>query len=568
MNIRIGLVVLFFWVIGGSVLKAQPGSIDGTPIVIENLLVDAAREKLLGNLEEAFRIYEEILEKDLENPTASYELARLYAGQEDFEQALEYAQQAIAGDAENPWFRIFLADLYQQTGQFTDGAQIYRELRKANPQKHDYYYKEAFFLVRADQLKEAQDVYQELEARIGVSEELIRRRHALYLGMGDQKRAAKELEKLTEAYPDNVDYWHLLADFYRKIGKQKEAQAAYNRILTIDPDDGRAQLGVAGGSVERADDVAYLNAMRSIFENPGTDIDLKIGRLMPILEKISESGNQRLADAALELASILEDVHPGQAKSFAAGGDILYLSQRPRGAADKYRRALELDDTNFLLWENYFAALKNTGQWAILVQQSEEATFLFPNQALVYYLNGYGLQAMGDYEEALSILNEALFMSGENTVLQQAIISTIGLTYEGMEEPTEASEAFAKAIEIDPINPLPLARFALALAKRGDERALELVEQATDKGADDPEILHAIGRTYYLTGALKKAKKWLEKALAETGAQHPLYLEHLGDLRFREGDSEAALRYWNQAQDLGRDTDLLRKKIADKMLYE
>lgn len=567
MSIRLPGILVFILLLTAPGWS-QPGSIEGTEIELENLFVDASREKLLGNSEEAMRIYRKILDKDVENPAAAYELARLLAAAENMEDALAFAKMATKNDPENEWYQIFLADIYQQTGQFRAGATIYRNLRRQAPQKRDYYYKEAFFLVRANELKEAQNVYSALEDRIGVSEELIRRRHSLYLGSGDLKKAARELQKLTEAYPDNTDYLHLLADFYQKTGSEKDARKVYETILEIDPDNAKAQLALAEGSTRKSDDLAYLEALRPVFEDPGTDLDLKIGRLMPILEQVSETGDEALADATLRLTRILEETHPAQAKPLAAAGDLYYLSNRARPAAVKYTKALELDDSNFLLWENLFAALQASGQWNDLITWSEEAMFVFPNQALVYYMNGYALQATGQNNDALEVLNEALFMSGESKLLQQYIISTIGMTYENLGNPQEADDAFAKAIEINPATPLPQARYAMALAERGDEQALAFAKKAAQNNTDDPETLHAIARTYYLNDDLKEAGKWMERLLTGPGSTHPAYLEHYGDYLYKDGQPEQALRYWNQAQELGRDTDLLRRKISDKKLYE
>jgi len=552
----------------GTGAFAQPGNIEGTELEIESILIDAGREKLLGNYQEAIDLYKEVLEKDSENAVAAYEVARLYANQENLEQAVEHAQMATRFDPTNDWYLQLLADLYQQTGQYAEGASIYGQLRERQPDNRDFYYKQAFFLVQANELKDAQRIYSDLEERIGVSEDLIRRRHTLYLGMGDLKKAGQELEKLTDAYPDNIDYWHLLADFHQKTGDPKEAQRAYERILRIDPNDAKAKLAMAGGDVQRRDEVTYLNNMRPVFEDPGTLLDLKIGRLMPIIEQVSESGNLELADAALGLTRILEEVHPGQAKAYAASADLYYLTNRPVAAAQKYQKALELDDSNFLLWENLFAALKDSGNMAELAEWTEEAMFVFPNQATVFYLNGYALQGNNQPEDALDVLNEALFMSGKNELLQQTIISCIGLSYEQLGDTKEADDAFQKAVEINPDYPLAQARYAYALARRGDQKARDFAEKALSAPVLEAEVLHRSSWSLYLTGQAKKALETMEQAVQKTGETNPMYLEHYGDVLFKTGKEEQALQYWNLARDRGRESDLLERKIADKKLYE
>ena len=43
----------------GAGAFAQPGNIEGTELEIESILIDAGREKLLGNYQEAIGLYKE-----------------------------------------------------------------------------------------------------------------------------------------------------------------------------------------------------------------------------------------------------------------------------------------------------------------------------------------------------------------------------------------------------------------------------------------------------------------------------------------------------------------------------
>lgn len=549
-------------------LLAQPGSIEGTQIEIESMLIDAGKQKLLGNQEEAITSFQEVLKKDDNNATANYELARLFSRKGDFEKARSYVLQAVNTNPTNVWYRLLLADLYQETGENQKGADVYAGLRASNPDNPEYYYKEAFYLVRANKLREAQRVYSDLENIIGVSEELIRRRHTLYLGMGDQKKAARELEKLTEAFPKNISYWHLLAEFYQKTGLPKNAQKVYQKILTISPNDPKANLAIRGGSLEKTNDVSYLNQIRPVFEDPGTSIDLKIGRLMPLIEKVASTGDQALADEILLLANIVKEVHSGQAKAFALAADVLFLSNRPDLAVPEYIKALELDDSNFLLWENLFIALDQSGNYSDLVKWSEEAMFIYPNQALVYYMNGLALQALDQPNEALGIFNEALLIAGNNLRIQQTIISAIGLTYAGLGDAENADDAFQKAIEINEAFPLAKSRYAAFLAKNGIKTGITIAKEVVSSQAENPETLYRAGMAFFYAKQGKDAQKWVHKALQQVGESHPEWLETYGDILFENNDETAALEAWKKAQEKGRNTQLLQKKISDKKLYK
>lgn len=58
------------------------------------ILVEATRQKILGNLPQAVVLYYEAIKKDPRNDAAHFELAKIHAMQGQFEDALKYAKQA------------------------------------------------------------------------------------------------------------------------------------------------------------------------------------------------------------------------------------------------------------------------------------------------------------------------------------------------------------------------------------------------------------------------------------------------------------------------------------------
>ena len=61
---------------------------------------------------------------------------------------------------------------------------------------------------------------------------------------------------------------------------------------------------------------------------------------------------------------------------------------------------------------------------------------------------------------------------------------------------------------------------------------------------------------------------WLEKALDNGGVSSPTIVEHYGDILFQLGRHEEALTEWNNAKELGSESEWIDKKISDKTLYE
>ncbi|WP_116105977.1 tetratricopeptide repeat protein [Lewinella sp. IMCC34191] len=389
---------------------------------LQKQFIEAKREALLGKTDEAIGLFEGILENDPENDPALFELARLQYAAGNTAPAINALKQAYA-IRPNEVYAAFLAELYLAAGRYRDGADLYATLVKRNPAEPENYLEQAAFLVRAQDTKEAIRVYEALEDEIGINAELTRRKHALYVGTGDMKRAERELAALIEAFPDQVDYRHLLAGFYRSQDEDKQAREVYEQILRMEPADVRAQLALqdaapSAGSPSGGGDDGELMALLA---RTDVDLDLKIGKLLPLINQVASTGDRTLADRALTLAEELRRVHPDDAKAAAILGDLYYHSDRLTEAAEAYRATLELDDTVYPVWEQLLATLYLDNQSVDLRKYGEEALDIFPNRPSVYLYYALGEAFRGDFGEANSLLQQAQLMVSANPEAAEAL---------------------------------------------------------------------------------------------------------------------------------------------------
>lgn len=417
--------ILFFVLSIVSTLSVQAQDrVSDEEVKQQGMLIDASREKLLGNYEKAAELYQSLIKLDRKNDVVWFELAQVQARQEAYEDAIRSAEKAIELNKANNWYALFLSEVYEYLERDREAASVYENLVKQNPENDDYYFKWAYYLVRAQAIDEAIKVYDKLEGRIGLNSELISRKHALYLGSGDYKKAEKELEKLIKAYPENTDYLHLLAAFYIQIGQAKRADQVFANILKINPNDAKAQLAVQGGKNQNN----ALQRLKPIFAREEINIDLKIQELLPYIQQAAEKKDPSTTQAALELSELLTTVHPNEAKAFAAHADLLYHNGAVESAQLNYERTLELDDTVYTVWEQLLYIYGAQKNYKLLAQKSEEAIDLFPNQVRLYFLNGTAQHYLGAYEEAIDILEEALLMSGGDAALQAEINKQLSLS--------------------------------------------------------------------------------------------------------------------------------------------
>lgn len=538
-------------------------------VQIQEIFIDGNREKLLGNWEKAATKFQEVLQKDSKNDAAAYELARVYEAMKDLDKATANAKNAVEWDPSNSWYKKYLAELYQKTSKDLDAASLYEQLVKAEPYNEEYYFKWAYYLVRAGKPDNAVKVYDQLEKLIGTNEEVTRHKHTLYLGMGNYKKAAKELETLISKFPDNPGYRHLLATFYEQTGEKEKAAQVYKEILAIDPNDARAKIALAE-EAKGNDDIRFLNSLKPVFENPSTNLDTKIKEIMPYIERLADTGDKNLGTTLLALTSLLETVHPNSAKVYSALGDVLYHSGQKDKALEKYKKCLELDDNVWSVWEQVLYIYAEKNDYDNLIKSSESALDLFPNQAVAHYLNGFAYNGKGRYEEALDALQQALIMSSKNPRLRYDVLNETGIAYFHQKKYAQSDNAFEEALKINSDETAALKNYAFCLASRGEQldKAKQMAARLLEKNPDVAAHENVMAFVLYKMKDFKNAKDLLDRAMQNGGDNDPSVLEHLGDVQFQLGNVADAVRHWQKAVELGGNSALLKKKAAEGKLYE
>lgn len=551
----------------GLPAEESTGQISEAQVNQEKRFIEANREKLLGNLDKATTILREMLREDATNAAVAFELGRILYASGDAEDAVKHLKMAIAADPLNEWYPKFLADVYQQQGRNVEGAALYGGLIAQSPNDQQLYFKQAFFLVRAQKLNDAIAVYDALEKRVGINEEIIRRRHTLFMGMGDAKRAARELERLAVAFPTVLAYQHQLAAFHESQGDAAAARKVYEQILRVSPTDAKAQLALAGGSNAQADELGYLASLQPSFERSDVAVDLKIAKLYPVITQVAETGNVRIADAALALTSTMERVHGGDAKPLAAAGDLYFYSGRLPEAIGKYRATIARDESVFAVWEQLLSALYRTGDMAALYQTANDALDVFPNRATIPYYMAIGADGMKRYADALDALDMAALMSAKNTQLQADIKALEGQVYQHQGDDAKATAAFKTARELAPESPEVNYRHGQYLLVRGAiKEAKAAAQKATGIDATHPYYAVGLAQALYAEGSYDKADTWLAVARKAGAAYWPAALELSGDVLFQLKKTDEAVDFWQQAKTLGGDTLRLTDKITNRRI--
>ncbi len=560
-------IILFLFIVQSTLAQER---VSESEINLQKQFIEAHREKVLGNLDKAIELFKEIKKADRSLAAASFELSVLYEAKEEYDQALKHAREAVELEPGNVWFSRLLSTLYEKEGQYREAAVIYKDLIKDHPNVVEYYMQRALLLVKDQDIKEAVKVYDELEDIRGINEELSLRKYTLFLGVGDYKSAEKELQQLVESDPLNIRFKHKLAGFYEQIGEKASAESLYREILKINPDDGKAQAALIDESKGTGHNaIEYVNSLQPLFERPNVDIDLKIGKILPLIQQVVETQDIQLSDALLNLTGLLEKVHPDEAKVFSAAGDLLFYRGKIREAIAKYERTLELDDTVFSVWEQLMYAQLQLRDYPALGKVAKEAMDLYPNKAKAYEMYGLAETQLGNTNKAIDILNEAIFMTGKNQLLKSQVYNTLALAYQRAGQLESAQKTFEKGIAINNQSPKLLNDYSRLLAKTGAfEDALAALKNAEKYAPKSAHIEATRAYVFYKRGDLNKAKTIYERALNEGNNDDPFTLEGIGDVLFQLNETDKAVEYWKKALELDERNELLKRKVSEGKLFE
>lgn len=532
------------------------------------LFYNANKEKMLGNYEMAETYFVQALKIDQNNAAALYEVANIYAFQKDKVKALVFSKKAASLDPNNVYYQLLYADCLKQNKQTAEVASVFEKIVKSNPDKIDYYFELANAYMVQNKPGDALKVYDRMESRFGITEEMSMSRLNIYKSTNNFDKALEEVQKLIKTYPKEPKYYGMLGELYQSKGMNDKAFQAYNDLLKLDPANAYVHLSLADYYRNQKQNDKAFNEIKIAFKSKELDIDTKIKILLSYYS-ITETYTELKPDADT-LCKILVDVHSDDAKAFSLYGDFLFRDKKMEQARIQYRKAIAIDKEKYALWEQLMLIDSELNDINSIEKESSEAMELFPNQPLPYLFNGDANIRLKKYKEAVGVLTEGKEFVINNKQLLTRFYSLLGDAQNYLKNHEASDLAYDKALDADPNNVFVLNNYAyyLSLRKVNLDKAEKMSRQSNDLQPNNNSYQDTYGWILFQESKFDDAKVWVGKALDNGGRGNGTLLEHYGDIIFKLGDTENAIKYWMDAKKAGGASDLIQKKIAEKKYYE
>lgn len=538
---------------------------------VEALFTEGEKFYVLEDYEKALHYFQRAAAMDGERASIQFKLAETLAKSdrpEDTAAALTHIEQAIRMDPTNKFIHILGAKLNAETGNLNRATEILESMIATIPGTSESLEELANYYQFAQQPDKALKTLDRAEKVFGVSEHLSLRKINLLSAMGRGAAAEVEGRKLMAAYPDEPRHVMAVAGVMAEGGKVAEAIRLLETFVAGNEVDGYGRLMLSEllfseGQREKAIQVA-MPAM----DHPDVPAENKVLLFKTFGAALEQ---QQPADVLLgeQLILLLQRMKAGaprEAQIWLAGGDLYLALNRTPEARQHYLRAIRLGSMEFQAWSNLLVLDSRENQGDSLIRHSEEAMEYYPNQAQVWFFNGYGYFYKRQFKKAVASLEQAKRLTKEKPLLL-SIHEMLGDAYHQTADHERSDASYDAVLSLDPDNVQVLNNYSfyLAVRKARLELAEKMAEQLIRLQPSNGSFLDTYAWVLFARGKYKEARKVMESVIT-SGNANAVHLEHYGDILFQLGNIDDAVKQWELALSMNSRNEALRKKILNRKL--
>lgn len=530
---------------------------------IKKSFLAGLQEKLAMNFPQATGHFEKVLKLNPDNHAALFELANIKFEENDLPKAEELIKRAIQFKSDNEWYWILLADVYKKSNKINQLIPVLIEVSKIAPKQEEYFYDRANAYLVLGQIENALETYREIENKFGSSDEISSVRQRILLQNGKYGDLEKELNSQILTHPKEFKNYIYLSEVFAKSGNRTKAIEILEKSKSLFPSNAMIHLALADQytAIKQMEN-AFIE-LKVAFADPDLDIDEKVRIVLSFFPMFAEMKARAYAN---ELASIMVKVHPDEAKAFALLGDVLFQERKFEEAKISYKKALEINDQVYQIWEQLLRIELSLGDFDELFVDAEGALSVFPTQANLYFYLGIAHSQVRNHNKAIAYLNLALdHLPNDNEILGQ-IYSTLGDSYNALKRFNESDSAYNQALVLDSDNSYVLNNYAYYLSLRRErlEEAEKMSRRSLELDPNNPSSEDTYAWILFRLKRYAEARKWIEKSLQGKPENNATQREHYGDILYFLGEELNALEQWKNAKGQGAVSEKLNIKINEK----
>ncbi len=377
---------------------------------------DALRDFYSQNYDAAENTLRTIINTTPTHAPSLFILSKIAVEKKDNNLAQNYLEQAIALDKDNIFYQLEIAKVLDLLGDYKNSVKYWEVICEEKYNNENYLIALANAYFQLNRLMDVIKTYDKMESVIGKIDQLVAMKKELWLFQNNVKGAVSEYDKMIEAYPHETQYYAIAADIYLKNNMNQQALTYLQNGSKVNPNHGL--LNLAWFDYYNAIDNKE-NAEQAIFtaiECPDLSFEEKLDYLlayMPQAELNEKEKGLRVLNA-IEKLTIL---HPEQYEAWAYLSKMQEKVDQFEAAAMSAKKAIDLENTDPVLWEFYLHLLHETNQHDKIVVEKDYLLETFPTISTINYYIAFALAEKNKCDQSIEVLKAALPYIYESSVL-------------------------------------------------------------------------------------------------------------------------------------------------------
>ena len=544
--------------------------------------LEAIRLKEKGELDAAFDMYSHCLEIDSQSAAVQYELAQFYMFLGQTQKGENLLRKAVSLEPDNYWYKQTLASHYRKRGENKQAVGVIEDIVDRFPSRLEPLMELVDLYARLEDYKKVIHTLDRLEKLDGKSEQISMEKFRMYLQVGDMEKAFTEIESLVAEYPYEMRYLNILGDAYLENGRSEEAYPIFRKVLNEEPGYAPAMLSLASYYEKTGQDSLYRAQLDSVLLNRNVENEMKVNIMRQLIVR-SERGDKDSTKIVGLFDAILEQEQPNADVAMLAAQYLLSKKMDDK-ATSVLHKIVEIDPENKPAHLQLLSFAISKNDLDEVVRICTPAIEYMPEALEFYYYKGLAHYQKDQNDEALKVFEKGVRQVNEESdkALVSDFYAIMGDIFHSKKMDAEAYAAYDSALvyKEDNIGVLNNYAYYLSVERRNLDKAEEMSYRTVKAEPKNDTYLDTYAWILFEKGKYAEARIYIDQALQHGGTESSVVVEHCGDIYFHCGETEKAVEYWKQAEEVSKkevddknyarseqELKLLRKKISNKKYY-
>lgn len=528
--------------------------------------LEAARLKVLKDYDAAFDMLRHCLSINPNASSALYEIAQYYIFLKQVPQGEACLEKAVANDPDNFWYSQGLANLYRQEDETEKAVALLEGMAIRFSEKLDPLYNLLEIYNRQEAYDKVIGILNKLEERTGKNEQLSMEKFRIYLQKKDTESAFHEIESLVAEYPMDTRYQVILGDVYMQNGKKDEACQIYRKVLKEEPENAAAMYSLVSYYEATGQKELYERQLGRLLLDKKVPPETKLNVMRQFIVQNEQDGKD--STRVITLFNRIMEQDPDDAQLPMLYAQYLLSKGMNKEALPVLRQVLVIDPTNTAARMMLLGEAVRKEDYEDLTHLCEAGIEANPETLEFYFYLAIAYNQAERTDDALAICRKALeHVNGDS---KKEVVSDfyaiIGDACHTKKLNEEAYAAYDSALVYNPSNIIVLNNYAyyLSVERRNLDKAEEMSYKTVKAEPRNSTYLDTYAWILFEKGNYAEARLYIDDAMKSDGGKSDVIVEHCGDIYYRTGDMDGALKCWKRALEMGNKSKTLKLKIEKK----